>query len=119
MICEPCLPAVNFTHVFNIPTLYGGFNENLSDFLLKWDLDSDIFLLIIHSDPYIMEENMELTDEIVDKKITETACQALGLIRKCSKEIGKEGSSGLEYQYQIFCVMAKLLSTNINVVARC
>ena len=53
---------------------------------------------------------MDLTAEIVDKKVTETACQALGLIRKLA---GEEGVNANEYQ--ILSVMVKLLNPDFDI----
>ncbi len=53
---------------------------------------------------------MKLNAEIVDKKVVETACQALCLMRKLAGEEGVDTNV-----YQILCVIAKLVNPNIEV----
>lgn len=55
---------------------------------------------------------MKLSDEIIDKKIAETACQALELIRNTAREISKESPDF--YTQFILHVTCKLFNPDLN-----
>lgn len=55
---------------------------------------------------------MDLTDEVVDKKIADAACQALGIIRNTATEINKEYQS--YYTERILHVTCKLFNPDLD-----